>query len=446
MDTHACRPGRGTSTTPERLVHPESTVMKTVVLVGTLDTKGREIAYVAERIRAAGLATVVVDSGILGQSEGVEPDVRRDEVASAGGTTLDAVRATGSRGAATERMAIGLRAVLAGLYREGRCHGVLALGGAEGAVMAAHAVQILPIGIPKLIVTPVAAGHRSFGPFVGLRDVTLMHSVVDILGLNPVSRAIFDNAAAAVAGMVRAGTAPPRKAAGDRLVAITMLGNTTPAVMRLERRIASAGYTPVIFHANGVGGQCMEELIGDGFFAGVVDFTTDELTDQLVGGFHAAGPGRLGAAARHGVPQVVVPGCVDFFVFGPRASIPERWQQRPQYLHNPALTLVRASRAEMVVVARTMAEQLNAARGRVAVAVPLGGLSIPNRPGDLFWDPEADAAFRETLRTLLRADIPVIEVSAHINDAAFVDAVFALFVEVMAAGGDAPPVPDDPGP
>ncbi len=425
------------------MLQRKSIVMKTVVLVGTLDTKGREIAYVAERIRAAGLATVVVDSGILGQPDGVEPDVGRDEVARAGGTTLETVRAAGSRGAAAERMAEGLRAALAGLYREGRCHGVLALGGAEGAVMAAHAVQILPIGIPKVIVTPVAAGHRSFGPFVGLRDVMLMHSVVDILGLNPVSRAIFDNAAAAVVGMVHAGTAPPRKAAGERLIAVTMLGNTTPGVMRLERLIANAGYTPVIFHANGVGGQCMEELIGDGFFAGVVDFTTDELTDQLVGGLHAAGPGRLEAAARHGVPQVVVPGCVDFFVVGPRASIPEPWRQRPQYFHNPALTLVRASRGEMVAVARSMAEKLNASRGPVAVAVPLGGLSIPNRPGDVFWDPEADAAFRETLRTLLRAEIPVIEVPAHINDAVFVDAVFTLFGKVMAPGGQRTSPRDD---
>jgi uncharacterized protein (UPF0261 family) len=261
-----------------------------------------------------------------------------------------------------------------------------------------------------------------------------MHSVVDILGLNPVSRAIFDNAAAAVVGMVQAGTAPPRKAPGERLIAVTMLGNTTPAVMRLERRLASAGYTPVIFHANGVGGPCMEELIDNGFFTGVVDFTTNELTDELVGGFHAAGPGRLEAAARHGVPQVVVPGGVDFFVVGPRPSIPEAWQRRPQYYHNPALTLIRASRAEMVAVAQSMAGKLNASRGPVAVAVPLGGLSIPNRPGDVFWDPDADTAFRETLRTLLRKEIPVIEVPAHINDGTFVDAVFALFGEVMAAG------------
>lgn len=413
--------------------------MRSVVLMGTLDTKGPEIAYVRDRVRRAGLAAVVVDSGILGEPAGLIPDVTREDVARAGGTTLEAVRASGSRGAATERMAQALKAALAGLYAEGRCHGVLALGGAEGAIMAAEAMQVLPIGVPKLIVTPVAAGHRSFGPFVGLRDVTLMHSVVDILGLNPLSRAIFDNAAAAMVGMVSTGAGPPRRGTDERLVAISMLGNTTPGVMVLERLVAKAGYTPVVFHANGVGGPCMEELIDAGFFEGVIDYTTNELTDQLVGGLHAAGPRRLEAAARQGIPQVVVPGSVDFFVVGPKQSVPERWRARAQYDHNPALTLIRANRAEMEAVARTMAEKLNGSRGPAAVAVPLGGLSIPNRPGDVFWDPEADTAFREMLRAGLRADIRVVEVPAHINDPAFAEAVFALFGEVMAQGS--PPTP-----
>lgn len=404
-----------------------------VVVVGTLDTKGREVAYVARRIRAAGVGTLVVDSGILGDPAAIEPDVGHEEVAKAAGTTLSALRMLGARGAAVEVMAQGLRRVVGDLYRAGRLNAILALGGAEGAIMAAEAMQAVPVGVPKLIVTPVAAGQRVFAPFVGLRDVLVMHSVVDILGVNPISRPIYDNAARAIVGMVRGPAAPPKVAAGDRAVALTMLGNTTPAVMRLERALEVRRYTPVIFHANGVGGRCMEEFIAAGVFVGVLDFTASEVVDELVGGLHAGGPHRMAGAARQGVPQVVVPGCVDFFVAGPVASVPEKWRTRPLYRHNPALTLVRATRDEMAEVARVMAVKLSASRGPVAVAVPLGGLSIPNRPGDVFHDPVADATFRAELRKHLRSDIPIVEVEAHINDAAFTEVVLALFMQVMRA-------------
>lgn len=405
----------------------------TVVVAGTLDTKGREVAYLISRIVAGGLRVLTVDTGVLGGPEVVVPDVTRDEVARAAGRTLRAVQEIGTRGAATEIMAAGLERLVADLYRAGRCQGMVALGGAEGALVAARGMQALPLGVPKLIVTPVAAGRRPFGPFVGLRDVTIMHSVVDIGGLNPLSLAIFDVAAGAIAGMVRARGGAPAAWAGARQVGLTMLGNTTPAVMRLEAQLAAKGYTPVIFHANGVGGQCLEQLADEGAFAGVIDFTTDELTDELVGGYHAAGPRRLEAAGRRGLPQVVVPGCVDFFVAGPRESLPEAWRGRPTYYHNPVLTLVRTSRDEMAAVARLMAGKLNAARGPVAVAVPRGGLSIPNRPGGEFWDPEADAAFLGALRAALRPDIVIADVEAHINDPAFTDTVLELFHEAMAA-------------
>lgn len=409
----------------------------TVVVAGTLDTKGREIAYLAARIAAGGLGVLVVDIGVLGGSETIAPDVTREEVAHAAGRTLRAVQEIGTRGAAAAIMAAGLERVVDGLYRAGRCQGMAALGGAEGAFIAARGMQALPLGVPKLIVTPVAAGRRPFGPFVGLRDVTIMHSVVDIGGLNPLSLTVFDVAAGAIAGMVRARGGAPAQWAGARQVGLTMLGNTTPAVMRLEAALSAKGYTPVVFHANGVGGQCLEQLAEEGAFVGVIDFTTDELTDEVVGGYHAAGPHRLEAAGRLGLPQVVVPGCVDFFVAGPHESLPEAWRGRPTYDHNPVLTLVRTSRDEMVAVARVMAGKLNAARGPVAVAVPRGGLSIPNRPGGEFWDPEADTAFVSALRAGLRRDILVTEVEAHINDPAFADTVLELFHAAMAARTDA---------
>ena len=404
----------------------------TVVLTSTLDTKGFEIAYLAARIREAGLQTLVVDCGVLGEPLGIAPDVDHEAVARAAGSTLERARTIGARGAAIEIMREGLRRVVADLHGGGRCDGIIALGGAEGAVMAAHAMQALPIGVPKVLVTPLAAGRRTFGPFTGTRDILVMHSVVDILGLNPISRQIFDNAAGAIVGMVCARGATRAIAPGGKLVAITMLGNTTPAVMRMKPQLETAGYTPVVFHSNGVGGQVMEELIVRGDFVGVIDFTTDELTDELVGASYAAGPNRLEAAARAGIPQVVVPGCVDFFVVGPRESIPEKWRDRPMYYHNPFLTLVLASREEKMEVGRIMAAKLNACRGPAIVAYPRGGLSIPDTPGGVFFDPDGNAGFLATLRAGLRGDIPLIEVDAHINDRAFVDTVVGLFKQVMA--------------
>jgi uncharacterized protein (UPF0261 family) len=261
-----------------------------------------------------------------------------------------------------------------------------------------------------------------------------MHSVVDILGLNAISRPIFDAAAGAIAGAIQGrarfrDTVPPTS---GRVVALTMLGNTTRAVEVLKRELEGKGYEPIIFHSNGVGGAAMEEIIREGRVAAVIDYTTDELTDHLVGGFHDAGPSRLEAAGQRGLPQVVVPGCVDFFVQGPRSSIPEVWRSRPAYYHNPSFTLIRASRQEMLGVARNMATKLNAARGPVAVAIPTEGLSIPNHPGGPFWDPECDAAFRAALKGSLSKHARCVEVGAHVNSSEMAHAVMQLFLETTA--------------
>ena len=406
----------------------------TVVLIGTLDTKGPEIAYLRDRIRAEGLNTLVLDSGILGEPHQIVPDVTRAEVAAAFGSDLESIRQAGSRGAAVEQMMKGVAATCARLFREGRCHGVISLGGAEGAVLASAGMQVLPVGVPKLIVSPLAAGRRPFGPFIGIRDVMVMHSVIDILGINSVSRLIFDQAAGAISGMVKAmrGTALPAATAGrrPRVVGVTMLGNTTKAVERMKPSLEEKGYEVIIFHSSGVGGAAMEEMIREGRIGAVIDFTTDELTDHLVEGFHDAGPRRLEAAGERGLPQVVVPGCVDFFVQGPRESIPEKWRGRAAYYHNPSFTLIRTSRDEMEQVGQTFAAKLNAARGPVRVAIPLGGLSIANRPGGELYDPEGDRRLRQAIQANLRPDIPRVEVDAHINDLAFTDKVLQLFFEI----------------
>jgi uncharacterized protein (UPF0261 family) len=404
--------------------------MPSVLLIGTLDTKGPEIAYVRDRLRAFGVDTVVADSGILGEPLDIVPDVTRAEVATLAGTTIDALRNAGSRGKAVHGMLAGLRRLALDLYRAGRLDGVAALGGAEGAVLGASAMMGLPIGVPKVIVTPIASGHRRFGPLIGTKDVMVVHSVVDILGINPISRAVFDNVAAALAGMSRH-RQPMRLDDGRRRVAITMLGNTTRAVMMIRDRLAARGFESVIFHSNGVGGPAMEELAGDGLFAGAIDFTTDELTDELVGGFHAAGPDRLRAVGRLGLPQVVVPGCIDFSVHGRPEAVPAALRGRPMYTHNPEFTLVRTLPDEMAALGRIFAERLNGATGPVAIVVPTAGLSIPSVPGGVFWDPEADARFLSELRQHLRPDIPIDTHNAHINAEEFASAVADRFLELV---------------
>jgi uncharacterized protein (UPF0261 family) len=406
--------------------------MKRVLLIGTLDTKGPEIAYLRDRLRALGVGTVVADSGILGAPLDIVPDVTRDEVARLAGTSIEVLRQAGSRGKAVHGMLPGLRALALKLYGEDRLHGVVTLGGAEGAVLGASAMMCLPIGVPKMIVTPIASGHRRFGPLVGTKDIIVMHSVIDILGLNPISTTIFDNVAAAMAGMAQNGhvLAPTD---GRRRVAITMLGQTTAGVMVVRDVLARHGLEAVIFHANGVGGPAMEELAGQNLFDGVIDFTTNELSGEIQQGYHDAGPERLRRIGRLGLPQVVVPGGIDFATHGRAETIAPALCGRPEYYHNPEFTLVRTSADEMREIGRRMADRLNAATGPVAVMVPTDGLSIPNVPGGLFWNPEADAGFLAELRAHVRPGIVVSTHAFHVNAPEFAEAVAERFVGLLTA-------------
>ena len=403
-----------------------------IALIGTLDTKGAEIEYVRSRVRELGAKPLVIDSGILGEAEDCEPNVSRHEVAREGGHELDEIRSAGSRGAAVELMEKGVRAVCLRLWLEGRLDGALCLGGAEGALLGAAAMRALPVGVPKLIVSPSASGRRAFGPFVGESDVLVMHSVTDILGLNPIARAVFDNAAAAIVGMARDAGAPV-EGVGERSVGITMLGHTTPAVMRIRATLEDAGQEPVIFHANGVGGPAMEKLAEQGALAGIVDYTLSELANTVMDGIHATGPERLRVAGRLGLPQVVVPGCVDFFNQGPRDTLPERYRGRKTYYHNPVATLVRLEQPEMAELGRIVAERLNEARGRVHVVVPTQGFSLADVDGGDLWDPAADAAFVARLGEGLRDDIPFELVDTHVNDPAFADLVADRYLAVVSS-------------
>ena len=348
------------------------------------------------------------------------------------GYELGQIQTAGSRGAAVELMERGIRAVSLRLWLEGRLDGVLCLGGAEGALLGAAAMHALPVGVPKLIVSPTASGRRPFGPFVGESDVLVMHSVVDILGLNPIARAVFDNAAAAVVGMARDAGRPLQDLGGSS-VGITMLGHTTPAVMRIRTALEAAGHEPVVFHANGVGGPAMEKLAAAGALAGVVDYTLSELANSLLNGLHATGPDRLRVAGAHGLPQVVVPGCVDFFNQGARETVPAEYRDRKSYYHNPVATLVRLEPDEMAELGRTVAERLNEARGPVHVLAPTLGFSLADVEGGDLWYPEADAAFLDALGAALRSDIPLELAETHVNDPAFADRVAERYLSLASA-------------
>jgi uncharacterized protein (UPF0261 family) len=404
----------------------------TVLLIGTLDTKGPETAYLRDRVHELGCDVLVLDSGILGEAVGIEADFNRRVVAQAAGSTIDALRNAGTRGKAVEEMLKGVRKIALDLFSAGKIHGVASLGGAEGAVLAAAAMKALPVGFPKLIVSPLASGHRKFAPFVGTKDVMVLHSVVDILGLNPVSQAIFDNAAGAIAGMAtayaRRTPAPHRRKA----IAATMLGNTTRPLMHIRPSIEVRDIDFVIFHANGVGGPAMEELIAQGYFAAVLDYTLSEVAGYIAGGFHNGGQTRLDAAMAAGIPQVIVPGCLDFMVFGAKHEVPEQFRDRPMYYHNPEFTLVRLTPAEQLQAVQFVIEKLNLAQSPVTVLVPLKGGSIMDIEGGAFWQPELNHRCYAALRDGLKSEVRYREVDGHINDPAFAEEAFAELMRVIS--------------
>jgi len=404
---------------------------KNVVIIGTLDTKGPEIAYLRDRLQNLGLQTTVIDSGILGEPLDIVPDISRAEAATYAGTTIEALQDAGSRGKAVHGMREALMVLTLELYKAGKLQAITSMGGAEGAVMGAAAMMQLPVGVPKVLVSPIASGKHYFDPLVGTSDIMVVHSIVDILGLNPIARTIFDNVAAALKGLVEHGHELQKPSSTDRYVAVTMLGNTTRAVMALKERLAEKGYEAVIFHSNGVGGPAMEELAEAGQFVGVIDFTTNETYDPMTGGIHDGGPERLKRVGLLGLPQVIVPGCIDFSVFH-AGSIPEELQGRPVYDHNPEYTLVRASHEEMIALGHLFAERLNLTIGPMVIAVPTQGLSIPNIPDGPFWAPSADAAFLATLQAEIRDGIPIKTFERHVNDPQFGKEVADLFINLMS--------------
>lgn len=401
---------------------------RTIAIIAALDTKGVEAQFMAQILRDRGHRPLLIDVGVMAEPASPAPDIGAAAVAQAGGGDLAALRQRGDKAGAMDVMTRGAAAIASSLYAERRFDGIIGLGGTAGTAIASSAMRALPLGVPKVLVSTVAAGDTR--PYVGTKDLTMMYSVVDIAGVNRISARVLANAAGAVIGMVE--TASP--AVQERpIVAASMFGNTTPCVDRARRALEAAGFEVLVFHATGTGGMTMESLIADGYVDAVLDVTTTEWADELCGGVFSAGPGRLDAAARAGIPQVIAPGCLDMVNFWAPETVPAEFATRRLFRWNPNVTLMRTDIDESRRLGRILAEKINLSTGPVTVLWPLQGLSQLDSQGREFWWPEADAALYESLRQALRPDIPVVALEANINDPEFADRAVQELLALMKA-------------
>ncbi len=400
--------------------------MSTIAVLGTLDTKGLEHGYVAELIRQRGHQTLIIDMG-TGAPPQITPDIPREVVASTGGVDLAGIVARQDRGEAVTAMAGAGAVLLSKLVAEGRIHGVISLGGGGGTAIGTAAMRALPVGFPKLMVSTLAAGNVA--PYVGTKDIVMFPSIVDVSGMNRLSRVLLARAAGAICGMVE--TAVP-EAQDKPLIAASMFGNTTTCVNAAKQILENAGYEVLVFHATGTGGKIMESLVESGIISGVLDITTTEWADELVGGILGAGPTRLDAAGKAGVPAIVTPGCLDMVNFGERATVPVRFAGRTFYQHNPQVTLMRTSPEECAELGRILAEKVNAYRGPVEVLLPLKAISIISAPGQPFHDPLADKALFDSIKQHLKPEVPVIEMDCEINAPEFSAACANALLQMLA--------------
>ncbi len=400
--------------------------MPTVVLAGALDTKAAEFAWVKALIEKHGARTLVIDVGILGEP-GFAPDISSEAVASAAGGDLDALRRGERRSEALQVIGRGLAIIARRLYDEGKLDGILGMGGSGGTTVATAGMRALPLGLPKLMVSTVVSGDVR--AFVGAADIVTMPSIVDVAGINRISAKVYANAAAAIVGMVSGEAAP---IAEERpLVAASMFGNTTPCVDQARALIEKQGYEVLVFHATGIGGQTMESLISEGYFAGCLDITTTELADEVCGGGASAGPERCLAASRAGIPAVIVPGCIDMANFGALESVPEKYRERNLYQWAPTATLLRTNLEENRQIGEMIAAAANAATAPVAILLPLKGLSMLDSVGGAFWDPAANAACFDAIKGGLRPGLSVIELDNNINDQSFAAAAADTLLNLM---------------
>ena len=400
--------------------------MGTIAVLGTMDTKGEEHGFLAEQIRQRGHSVLVIDVGTL-EPPKLKPDVSREQVAAAAGADLKALVAKRDRGEAVAAMSMGAPQILSKLASDKRIDGVISLGGGGGTAIATAAMRSLPIGFPKLMVSTLASGNTA--PYVGVKDIVMFPSIVDVAGINRISRQILTRAAGAICGMI---DSKPAAVADKPIIVASQFGNTTDCVNHARKLLEAAGYEVLVFHATGTGGRTMESIIDAGMVAGVLDITTTEWADELVGGILGAGPTRLEAAARNGVPAIVTPGCLDMVNFGPPDSVPAKFQGRRFYQHNPQVTLMRTTAEECAELGKILANKVNLSKGPVSVLLPKKAISVISAPGKPFHDEAADRALFENLKGHLRKDIEVIEMDCEINDPRFADACANALLKAIA--------------
>lgn len=400
---------------------------RTIAIVAALDTKGAEARFLEQIIRGRGHHTMIIDVGVLADPQ-TKPDVTSREIAKAGGIELVELRRAADKAQAMATITRGAAVIAAKLYAEEKINAMIGIGGSAGTVIAASAMRALPIGVPKVLVSTVAAGDTR--PYVGSKDITMMYSVVDIAGLNRISSRVLANAAGAVIGMVE--TDLPSQQS-RRIIAASMFGNTTPCVDRARGALEAAGFEVLVFHATGAGGLTMESLIADGYVDSVLDVTTTEWADELCGGVFSAGPKRLDAAALAGIPQVVAPGCLDMVNFAAAETVPSKYAARKLFKWNPNVTLMRTNVEENHALGKILGRKLNQSKGPVKVLLPLRGVSQLDSAGREFWWPEADQALFSSLRQELQTDIPVVELDNNINDPEFADRAAQELLAMMKA-------------
>lgn len=399
--------------------------MKNIAILATLDTKENEAHFIKGIIERRKHKAILIDAGIMGEI--VPAGINRQRVAKAGGGDITVLRQGRDRHGAIEIMIKGACQVVSELYASKKLDGIISIGGSQGTAIGTAAMRMLPVGVPKIMVSTMASGDVR--PYVGTKDITMMYSVVDVAGLNRILNPILANAAGAICGMVE--TETPQDNGNKPVIAISMFGVTTPCVMAAQKLLEEAGYEVVVFHATGTGGLAMEDLAESGFISGVLDVTTTELTDEIYGGVLSAGPNRLEAPGKKGIPHLVVPGALDMVNFGPQSTVPGKYRHRNLYVHNPAVTVMRTTKEENRQLGLLMAEKLNKAKGPVIVVIPLKGFSAFDKEGQQFFDLDADKAWIDSFKSKLDKHIPIYEIDAHINDQVFVEEIVALMIKLM---------------
>lgn len=399
---------------------------KTIALAGTFDSKGKEFLYVKELIEAQGLNTFTIHTGVF--EPAFEPDVSNAEVAVAAGEDIKKLAAKKDRANATAILSKGMEVLLPKLYEAGKFDGILSFGGTGGTSLVTPGMRALPIGVPKMMVSTVASGNTE--PYVGTSDVIMFPSIVDVAGLNRISIKIFTNAVFSMVGMLSFENIIEEEK--KPLIAATMFGLTTPCINYAKSYLEDKGFEVLIFHATGVGGRTMENLIANGFIDGVLDITTTEWADELVGGVLAAGPHRLEAAAKKEIPQVVSVGAIDMVNFGPFDSVPKKFAGRNFYRHNPTVTLMRTNVEENKQIGQIIAEKLNMADGHTTLMLPLKGLSGIDVEGQTFYGPEEDQILFETLKEKINHNkVEIIEINTDINSKEFAEAAAEKLVQLI---------------